>query len=585
MAKRQADATSRLYQRKSSNIPYEQTFAKVYPFSQWSRPELEYGDKIVLPSSALKDINRLKLEYPLLFEVRNTKVAPSVFAKKRLPGVQYCSVIEFAAPEDTVYMPKWMMSVLMIREGRPISVKSLTNIPMGTFCRIQPKSEEFMKVANPRVLLEKSLEKYSMLFKGAVVLVKDHDQEYIVRVVDTQPADVVCVVGSVDLEVDIQPPEAYTPTPDDILPIKSLERKESDNQEFASNERESDQDVVTNTPLAMNGFSTSVTEHDTDQDIPAKDSMASPTASAGHVLKSTTVSDANEPLPEGSTLCDNCRSAVPSANFSMHQAFCFRNIRPCKVCKEPVRVNVMDEHMQSVHAQVTCECGSSMENRFLNDHKEKCAWHVRAREQELVEKMARLRVEEERAARERREEQERLREERRQEDERIQAELVQRGQDGSLLKKPDADLIDCPFCEMHLKPATVEEHLAYCGTRTDKCFKCNKWVRLRDMENHIASGCVEALTRSRPSSNASSPEPSAETKKPAVPRASASSRASSQSASNPSTVPRPPRASSLTGTAPRTSTATSTSARAPSPARGPSPARAPSPSRVPKGRV
>ncbi len=38
------------------------------------RDDLEFGDKIILPQSAFKEITRLKLPLPLVFQLHNDKV-------------------------------------------------------------------------------------------------------------------------------------------------------------------------------------------------------------------------------------------------------------------------------------------------------------------------------------------------------------------------------------------------------------------------------------------------------------------------------------------------------------------------------
>jgi hypothetical protein len=67
------------------------------------RGDLEYGDKIILPQQAFRDITRLKLPFPLLFEVRKTKAgaaAPDRHGKAKQAARQLCSVLEFSGPDN-----------------------------------------------------------------------------------------------------------------------------------------------------------------------------------------------------------------------------------------------------------------------------------------------------------------------------------------------------------------------------------------------------------------------------------------------------------------------------------------------------
>ena len=44
--------------------------------------------------------------------------------------------------------------------------------------------------------------------------------------------------------------------------------------------------------------------------------------------------------------------------------------------------------------------------------------------------------------------------------------------------------MQCNFCELSLKAMELNEHEKACGSRTEKCEKCNKFVMIRDAETH-----------------------------------------------------------------------------------------------------
>jgi ubiquitin fusion degradation protein 1 len=64
--------------------------------------DMDSGDKIYLPPSALDRLARMNVEYPMLFEVTNNVIGSKT----------HCGVLEFSADEGYCYMPFWMMQNL-----------------------------------------------------------------------------------------------------------------------------------------------------------------------------------------------------------------------------------------------------------------------------------------------------------------------------------------------------------------------------------------------------------------------------------------------------------------------------------------
>jgi ubiquitin fusion degradation protein 1 len=75
--------------------------------------DVNSGDKVFLPPSALDRLARMNVEYPMLFEVTNTIIG------KRT----HCGVLEFSAEEGYCYMPYWMMENLLVRLKKPTFIK------------------------------------------------------------------------------------------------------------------------------------------------------------------------------------------------------------------------------------------------------------------------------------------------------------------------------------------------------------------------------------------------------------------------------------------------------------------------------
>merc|ERR1719456_1432174 len=77
---------------------------QAFPVSFIGKEDLEKGNKIILPQSALDHLARLNISYPMLFEMTNPSLESRTHA-----GVQ-----EFIAEEGTCYLPYWMMCNLLL---------------------------------------------------------------------------------------------------------------------------------------------------------------------------------------------------------------------------------------------------------------------------------------------------------------------------------------------------------------------------------------------------------------------------------------------------------------------------------------
>ncbi|KAJ8042819.1 TRAF-type zinc finger domain-containing protein 1 [Holothuria leucospilota] len=129
---------------------------------------------------------------------------------------------------------------------------------------------------------------------------------------------------------------------------------------------------------------------------------------------------------EETEYCSNCKRDIPAINYVMHQTHCVRNIVLCKKCDEPVPRSEMEAHNEEYHVLELCECGESIEKEHFPDHKENDC---------------KLRI------------------------------------------------VKCEYCELDLPFEKLVEHSDFCGSRTEKCAKCNKFVKLRDQVIHDLNEC------------------------------------------------------------------------------------------------
>lgn len=74
-------------------------------------------------------------------------------------------MLEFVAEEGTCYIPYWMMQNLCTREGDVIRIIN-TSLPKGSFVKLQPVSQDFLNIHNPRAVLETTLRNFATLTVG-----------------------------------------------------------------------------------------------------------------------------------------------------------------------------------------------------------------------------------------------------------------------------------------------------------------------------------------------------------------------------------------------------------------------------------
>ena len=94
------------------NTQYRCYPVAMFPGSE--RSDVEGGGKIIMPPSALDQLTRLNIVYPMLFKLTN----------KRTEKTTHCGVLEFVADEGKIYIPYWMMQNLMVEEGGLVQVRT-----------------------------------------------------------------------------------------------------------------------------------------------------------------------------------------------------------------------------------------------------------------------------------------------------------------------------------------------------------------------------------------------------------------------------------------------------------------------------
>lgn len=175
---------------------FEQNY-RCYPMSFIDKPQLENGDKVIMPPSALDRLASLRIDYPMLFELHNPATSRT----------SHCGVLEFIAEEGMIYMPYWMMENMLLSEGDIVRVKSAT-LPKGSYVKLQPHTKDFLDISNPKAVLETTLRNFSCLTVGDNIMVAYNNKKYYIDIIEAKPSAAVSIIET-DCEVDFAPPLDY----------------------------------------------------------------------------------------------------------------------------------------------------------------------------------------------------------------------------------------------------------------------------------------------------------------------------------------------------------------------------------------
>lgn len=178
------------------NRSYKCFSVSMFPGNE--REDVERGGKIIMPPSALEQLTRLNICYPMLFKLTNQKMGRTT----------HCGVLEFVADEGKVYLPYWMMRNLVLDEGELINIESVS-LPVATFSKFQPQTCDFLDITNPKAVLENCLRNFACLTAGDMIAINYNSKIYELCVLETKPGNAVTIIEC-DMNVDFAPPIGYT---------------------------------------------------------------------------------------------------------------------------------------------------------------------------------------------------------------------------------------------------------------------------------------------------------------------------------------------------------------------------------------
>jgi ubiquitin fusion degradation protein 1 len=102
------------------------------------------------------------------------------------------------------------MQTLDVEPGDLLRVQS-TDLPLGTFIKLQPQDVSFLEISDPKAVLENAFRNFSCLTTGDIFTFSYNDTTYSIAVLETKPANpkkAICTLET-DLSVDFAAPIGY----------------------------------------------------------------------------------------------------------------------------------------------------------------------------------------------------------------------------------------------------------------------------------------------------------------------------------------------------------------------------------------
>eukprot|EP00494_Astrolonche_serrata_P006945 UN06970 len=189
---------------------------KVWPSAFMDTPKnLEGSDKCILPERCLTKLLRHPndhLPQPVIFQIESV----SEFRK----GQIHCGVLEFTAPNETAYIPNWMLQSLKERGDKPAKEGDymrfrFRNLVKVSYAKFRPKTSAFSKLPTPKQTLEHVLSKFTTLTVGQTFPLSEGvtgsgSKTFILTVTKLKCEDGSDIAGclvNTTLEVDFEEPE------------------------------------------------------------------------------------------------------------------------------------------------------------------------------------------------------------------------------------------------------------------------------------------------------------------------------------------------------------------------------------------
>ncbi|CAD8067362.1 unnamed protein product [Paramecium primaurelia] len=183
---------------------------EVFGASTFSKRNLNQGNKILLPASALEQLIRSKQQGPMIFRLQSTQDNNKY---------TYVGVLEFTAEEGTCVIPDWMLESMGFFDGCQIIISHEKRLEQGKLIRIQPHETAFIDLPDPRAILENHLRNFICLTEGETISINFHNINYSIDIVKVEPSNIlkaVCI-NEADIEIDFLKPLDFNDAPPNLV--------------------------------------------------------------------------------------------------------------------------------------------------------------------------------------------------------------------------------------------------------------------------------------------------------------------------------------------------------------------------------
>lgn len=190
---------------------------------------------MVLPPSILENLSSYDVSWPLMFEL----------TCKTSSRKTHCGVIEFTSDEGCAFIPQWIMEKLLMGQGEKILFRYLP-LEKGSYVKLQPQTDDFLEISNPKAVLESKLRNFTCLTKDDVIAIDYNGKIFWLNILEVKPGNSISIIET-DINLDFAPPviskqKSISPQNKGTLPGKNFEKSKvkKEEKEDSSTEESSD---------------------------------------------------------------------------------------------------------------------------------------------------------------------------------------------------------------------------------------------------------------------------------------------------------------------------------------------------------